>query len=98
MSQQPIRVPYQQFSKEQQKMIDQAERIAKYPKSSRSMKEVTVGDLITDKCRLYLVTDLAPYNGYPNSLLTLQNVETGRESWCTSKFIYNIVEVACNIK
>ena len=88
----------QQFSKEQQKMIDQGKRIAKYPKSSRLMKEVTVGDLITDKCRLYLVTELAPYNGYPNMLMTLLNVETGRESLCTTKSIYNIVEVACNIK
>jgi len=88
----------QQFSKEQQKMIDQGKRIAKYPKSSRLMRDVTVGDLITDKCRLYLVTKLASYNGYPNTLLTLLNVETGRESLCTTKSIYTILETTCDIK
>ena len=61
----------QQFSPKQQARIDERKRIEKLPKSSRSIYDVVVGDLITDGYRFFKVVELLPYNGYDNALMVL---------------------------
>ena len=61
----------QVFSKQQQALINERLRIEKLPKSSRSIYDVVVGDLITDGYRFFIVTELQSYNGYDNALMTL---------------------------
>ena len=61
----------QVFSKQQQALIDERLRIEKLPKSSRSIYDVVVGDLITDGYRFFIVTELQSYNGYDNALMIL---------------------------
>ena len=40
-------------------------------KSSKSIHNAEVGDLITCGYRFYVVTDLQPYNGYDNALMEM---------------------------
>ena len=61
----------QQFSPQQQARIDENKRIADLPKSSRSINDTVIGDLITDGYRFYIVVELESYNGYNNALMTL---------------------------
>ena len=61
----------QQFSPQQQVRIDEGLRIAKLPKSSRSIYDVVEGDLITDGYRFFKVVELLPYNGYDNAMMLL---------------------------
>ena len=61
----------QVFSKQQQARIDERKRIEKLPKSSRSIYDVVVGDLITDGYRCFMVVELLPYNGYDNAMMLL---------------------------
>ena len=61
----------QVFSKRQQALIDERLRIEKLQKSSRSIHDVVVGDLITDGYRFFMVVELLPYNGYDNAMMLL---------------------------
>jgi len=61
----------QQFSQQQQALIDENKRITDLPKSSRSINDTVIGDLITDGYRFYTVVELSSYNGYQNALMTL---------------------------
>lgn len=40
-------------------------------KSSKSIHNAEVGDLITDGYRFYVITDLQSYNGYDNALMEM---------------------------
>ena len=64
-------MPQQQFSPRQQARINERLRIEKLPKSSRSIHDVVVGDLITDGYRFFKVVELLPYNGYDNAMMLL---------------------------
>ena len=61
----------QVFSKQQQAIIDERKRIEKLPKSSKSIHNAEIGDLVTDGYRFYTIADLLPYNGYDNALMVL---------------------------
>tara|TARA_B100000287_G_scaffold101899_1_gene94185 strand:- start:474 stop:752 length:279 start_codon:yes stop_codon:yes gene_type:complete len=61
----------QVFSKQQQAIIDEGKRIAMLPKSSKSIHNAEIGDLVTDGYRFYTIADLLPYNGYDNALMVL---------------------------
>ena len=89
----------QVFSKRQQAIIDEGLRIATLPKSSRSIYDVVVGDLITDGYRFFVVTELQSYNGYDNALMVLFCLEqcpnTGKWGYlehCTTRNCYTIME------
>ena len=40
-------------------------------KSSKSINNAEVGDLITNGYRFYVIVDLLPYNGYKNALVEM---------------------------
>ena len=40
-------------------------------KSSKSIHNAEVGDLITNGYRFYVIVDLLPYNGYENALMEM---------------------------
>ena len=61
----------QQFSPQQQARINERLRIAKLPRSSKSIHDAEVGDLITCGYRFYVITDLQSYNGYKNALVEM---------------------------
>ena len=89
----------QQFSPQQQARINEGLRIAKLPRSSRSICDVVEGDLITDGYRFFTVVELSPYNGYENAMMLLfclhQCPNTGVWGYlehCTTKHHYWIMD------
>ena len=68
-------------------------------KSSKSIHNVEVGDLITCGYRFYVVTDLQPYNGYSNALMEMFCLEQcpntgvwGYLQYSTIKHRYQVME------
>jgi len=61
----------QQFSPSQQARIDERLRIAKLPRSNKSIHDAEVGDLITCGYSFYVIVSLQPYNGYENALMEM---------------------------
>ena len=61
----------QQFSPQQQARIDERLRIAKLPRSNKSIHNAEVGDLITCGYSFYIIVSLQPYNGYENALMEM---------------------------
>ena len=89
----------QQFSPQQQARIDEGLRIAKLPRSNKSIHDVEVGDLITCGYRFYVVTDLQSYNGYENALVEMFCLEQcpntgvwGYLEYSTTKHHYQVMD------
>ena len=68
-------------------------------KSSKSIHNAEVGDLITDGYRFYVIVDLLPYNGYDNALMQMFCLEQcpntgiwGYIEYCTTKHHYQVMD------
>ena len=61
----------QQISPYQQARINERLRIAKLPRSSKSIHDAEVGDLITCGYSFYVIVSLQSYNGYENALMEM---------------------------
>jgi len=51
-----------------------------------------IGDLITDGYYLFLVLDLQSYNGYKDTLMIMQRIDTGETEFTTNKDQFYLVE------
>ena len=56
-------------------------------KSSKSIHNAEVGDLITNGYRFYVIVDLLPYNGYENALMQMFCLEQ-----CPNTGIWGYIE------
>jgi hypothetical protein len=67
-------------------------------KSSKSINNAEVGDLITNGYRFYVIVDLLPYNGYDNALMEMFCLEQcpntgawGYIEYSTTKHHYQVM-------